>query len=128
MQYSTTEGAQGICPENWHIPKDAEWDELVTFLGGNSVAGGKMKEAGYLHWNHPNTDATNSSKFTALPGGYSINPASSYSNIRNIGVFYSSTESSPASVWYRTLWNNNGEIQRSGVAKDYGMSVRCIMD
>jgi uncharacterized protein (TIGR02145 family) len=69
MQYDTTEGAQGICPDGWHIPTDAEWTTLTTFLGGESVAGGKMKEAGFAHWYSPNTGATNESGFTGLPGG-----------------------------------------------------------
>ena len=61
---------EAICPSGWHIPSDAEFTQLTDFLGGEGVAGGKMKEAGYDHWNSPNTGATNSSGFTGLPGGY----------------------------------------------------------
>ena len=61
---------EGICPSGWHIPSDEEFTQLTDFLGGESVAGGKMKEAGYDHWNSPNTGATNSSGWTGLPGGY----------------------------------------------------------
>ena len=61
---------EGICPSGWHIPSDEEFTELTDFLGGESVAGGKMKEAGLDHWNSPNTGATNSSGWTGLPGGY----------------------------------------------------------
>ena len=43
---------EGICPSGWHIPSDEEFTELTDFLGGEGVAGGKMKEAGYDHWNH----------------------------------------------------------------------------
>jgi uncharacterized protein (TIGR02145 family) len=60
---------RGLAPEGWHIPSDAEWTTLTTFLGGEGVAGGKMKERGITHWIYPNTDATNSSGFTGLPGG-----------------------------------------------------------
>ena len=70
MQYVTTEGTQGICPAGWHLPTDAEWTTLTNFLGGESVAGGKMKEEGLDHWQTPNTGATNSSGFTGLPGGF----------------------------------------------------------
>ena len=69
MRNSTSQGAQGIAPEGWHIPTDAEWREMENYLGGASVAGGKMKTAGTSHWNAPNTAATNSSGFSALPAG-----------------------------------------------------------
>ena len=52
---------RGVCPENWHVPSDAEFTVLTDFLGGESVAGGKMKETGLEHWNSPNTGATNES-------------------------------------------------------------------
>ena len=70
MQYTINPGSQGICPGGWHLPTDAEWTTLTTFLGGESIAGGKMKEEGTIHWLFPNTVATNSSGFNALPGGY----------------------------------------------------------
>jgi uncharacterized protein (TIGR02145 family) len=62
---SVPSGVQGVCPDGWHLPSDAEWTVLTDYLGGESVAGGKMKEAGTVHWNSPNTGATNSSGFTA---------------------------------------------------------------
>ncbi|MBI9038907.1 MAG: hypothetical protein JEY97_12305 [Bacteroidales bacterium] len=76
MEYSTTQGVQGICPSGWHLPTDGEWTILTDFLGGESVAGGKMKETGITHWNAPNTGATNVSGFTALPGGFRDNNGS----------------------------------------------------
>ncbi|MBI5010148.1 MAG: fibrobacter succinogenes major paralogous domain-containing protein, partial [Bacteroidia bacterium] len=58
-----------LCPIGWHVPSDDEWTLLTTFRGGYSVAGGKLKETGTLHWTSPNTGATNETGFTALPGG-----------------------------------------------------------
>ena len=58
-----------LCPDGWHIPTDAEWSALGSFLGGNSIAGGKMKATGTEYWSAPNTDATNESGFAGLPGG-----------------------------------------------------------
>ena len=63
-------GGSLLCPSGWHMPSDGEFTELTDFLGGEGVAGGKMKEAGYEHWNSSNTGATNSSGWTGLPGGY----------------------------------------------------------
>ena len=60
-----------LCPTNWHVPSYSEWETLITYLGGASVAGGKLKEVGTTHWTSPNTGATNSSGFTALPNGIS---------------------------------------------------------
>lgn len=67
--YYATVNSHKLCPTGWHVPSDAEWTLLETYLGGSSVAGGKLKEVGTSHWLSPNTGATNESGFTALPGG-----------------------------------------------------------
>jgi len=65
---------RGLAPNGYHIPTDAEWTTLTTYLGGSTLAGGKMKEAGSSHWLSPNTGATNSSGFKGLPGGFRYSP------------------------------------------------------
>ena len=60
----------GLCPDGWHVPTIEDWSELVDFVGGEEVAGGILKEAGTAHWNSPNTGATNSANFSALPAGH----------------------------------------------------------
>ncbi|MBI9039267.1 MAG: hypothetical protein JEY97_14120 [Bacteroidales bacterium] len=127
MQYTTTQGVQGICPSGWHLPTDGEWTTLIDFLGGQSVAGGKMKETGTAHWNPPNTAATNESGFTALPGGYS--GGSYFDKIRSGGYWWSSTEyPSSSSAWYWGAHYYDGTMNRSNFSKTTGFSVRCIMD
>ncbi len=82
---------EGICPSGWHIPSDEEFTQLTDFLGGEGVAGGKMKEAGYDHWNSPNTGATNSSGWTGLPGGYRY--SGGFEQRWNYGYWWSASES-----------------------------------
>jgi len=127
MGYTTTAGVQGICPETWHLPTDADWTTLTTFLGGETVAGGKMKEAGTTHWNSPNTGATNSSGFTGLPGGYRSTDYTFYS-LSLTGAFWSSFEISATGAWYRYLFYYNASVDRGNYGKGYGLSVRCLRD
>lgn len=124
MQYVTTEGVQGICPDGWHLPTDDEWTTLTTFLGGENVAGGKMKETGTTHWNSPNTGATNSSGFTALPGGFRY--SGSFSSLGNYGYWRSSSEYSGSNVWYRYLFYDGVRVDRNNGYKTSGFSVRCL--
>ena len=127
MQYSTTPGVQGICPTGWHLPTDAEWTTLTDYLGGENVAGGKMKEAGTAHWLSPNTGATNSSGFTALPGGYRTSNGNFHLLTLN-ALFWSSTENASISAWGRNL-DYNGEFVFHGYSfKPYGFSARCVHD
>ena len=120
-------GVQGICPPGWHIPSDGEWDILINYLGGSTVAGGKMKEAGFTHWYSPNTDATNESGFTALPGGFRSS-SSGFTNLGEISWFWSCTNYSFYYGWSRVMDNVSSNVIRYGSGKDYGYSLRCIKD
>lgn len=117
---------RGICPENWHIPSDAEWTILTNFLGGDSVSGGKLKEIGNNHWNSPNTGATDEVGFTALPGGYRIFWGDYYF-LGEEGYWWSSTDSSTY-AWKRELMYNSTNVNRWYYNKLTGFSVRCICD
>ncbi len=129
MGYSDTEGVQGICPPavGWHIPTDAEWTQLENYLGGSSIAGGKLKESGTTHWRATNVGATNSSGFTALPGGYRYNKGDFNTPSTN-GHFWSSSASSSAGAWYRYLFYSSQNIYRLNGDRTYGFSVRCVRD
>ncbi|MBK8503743.1 MAG: fibrobacter succinogenes major paralogous domain-containing protein [Saprospiraceae bacterium] len=98
--YAVNDG-RGLCPTGWHVPTDAEWTTLTGLLGGLSVSGGPMKEAGTAHWNSPNTGATNSRGFTGLPGGLRIFNGT-FSALGNVGYWWSSSESG-ANARYRGL-------------------------
>jgi len=119
--------SRNIAPTGWHVPTDDEWQILVDFLGGNSTAGGKMKETGTAHWSSPNAGATNSSGFSALPGGHCSFDGSFY-NMSTFAEFWSSRESNSSSAWFRALGFDFPVIDRGDNGKKLGFSVRCIRD
>ncbi len=120
--------SRGVCPEGWHVPTDAEWTVLTDYLGGTTVAGGKLKETGTSHWNSPNTGATNESGFTALPGGYRDLSNGNYLDMGSYGYFWSSTAYNSDSAWYRYLNYYNSNVLRYNYYKHYGFSIRCAGD
>lgn len=119
---------RGLAPAGWHVPSDAEWTTLSTFLGGEFVAGGKMKEAGLSHWLAPNTDATNSSGFTGLPGGYRGNNSAKFKGIGAAGYWFSSTQYNKRNAWSRNLYGANGSVSRGFSDKQVGFTIRCLKD
>ena len=118
--------SRGLCPEGWHVPTHAEWTTLTTYLGGTSVAGGKMKATSDL-WTSPNIAATNSSSFSGLPGGYRGSDGSFYS-IGSGGLWWSSTEYSSSGAWGRYLSYDDGTVYVYNYVKRSGFSVRCLRD
>jgi uncharacterized protein (TIGR02145 family) len=118
---------RGLAPTGYHVPTDTEWTTLTTFLGGATVAGGKMKETGLCHWSNPNTDATNTSLFTGLPGGDRLNTGS-YNGIYNYGFWWSSTDSGSTLGWLLRLDSVNDNATGGFGYKKTGMSVRFIRD
>lgn len=116
-----------LCPTGWHVPSDAEWTTLINYLDGESVAGGKLKETGYIHWPSPNTGATDESDFTALPGGYQGSNGIFYF-IGYHGYWWSSSESNTNNAWFLSLIDTDNTAQRLNFIKTYGFSIRCIKD
>ena len=117
--------SRNIAPVGWHVPTDSEWTTLTTYLGGVTVAGGKLKEPGTTHWYSPNADATNSSGFTALPGGCR---SPGFGDIGGYCYWWSSTEYSATHAWRWGVYYSYGEVSRSSYSKYYGYSVRCLRD
>ena len=124
--------SRGLCPSGWHVPAGSEWKILADFLGGNTLAGGALKSTGTIEqssglWYVPNTGATNSSGFTALPGGYRINYGTFYS-LGNVAYFWSASDTATVNAWNYILDANNGELSRIFSLKTNGFSIRCCRD
>ncbi len=119
--------ALNACPDDWHLPEDDEWTILTDFLGGESIAGGKMKEAGTAHWNSPNTGSTNSSGFSALPCGYRSSNGTFY-KVGDNGLWWSPSLYSSSNTWKRLLSYTNAQVYRYNSEKESGLSVRCVRD
>ena len=122
-----------LCPTGWHVPTDEEWYTLASYLGGESVAGGKMKSIGTdlfggFGWSSPNEGATNESEFTALPRGYREYDGSYDDNPNHTAWYWSSSEISIGSAGSWRLYAHNASIFHSSSLKNYGFSVRCIKD
>ncbi len=120
--------SRGLAPQGTHIPSDYESITLSNYLGGDSVAGGKLKELGTTHWLSPNTSGDNTSGFAGLPGGYRTD-IGTFLNMNTYAYWWSATESNSSTSWYRFLYYNNGNfIRDNGFNKSYGFSIRLIKD
>jgi uncharacterized protein (TIGR02145 family) len=134
MQYFTSEGAQGICPPGWHIPTDAEWCTLTTFIDttvncnanswNGTNAGYKMKSTSGWYLNGNSSDAYG---FSALPGGYR-NDDGDFEYIEKYAGFWSSTENNSNFAWSRSFYYGFDEVYRGYFYKEGGFSVRCLKD
>ena len=127
-RWYAVDDSRNIAPEGWHVPTDAEWNELVVLLGGNGFAGAEMKETGTEHWLDPNMGATNSSGFAALPGGYRIWNGGVFSRMGEQTWFWTATDYDPGAAWNYDLHNNAIGAYRDGNMKRNGMSIRCVQD
>jgi uncharacterized protein (TIGR02145 family) len=118
-----------LCPTGWHVPTNEEWTVLTDFLGGETLAGGKLKEAHYSHWKNPNSGANNETGFTGLPAGY-CDSQQDFSGLGEFCAWWSSSEDSTNSglAWYRGLYYYVSDVGKLSTFKNSGYSVRCLED
>ena len=116
-----------LAPTGYNVPSHTEWTTLTDYLDGRTIAGGKMKEMGTEHWNTPNTDATNSSGFTGLPGGSRYH-LGGFEHIDNFSLWWTSSDVDTAFAWYWYLRYNNGSVDIGTTHREAGFSVRCLKD
>jgi len=127
--YNWYAAKRNLAPAGWHVPSADEWQTLIDHLGGEEVAGGKLKEAGTVHWPGPNEGATNESGFTALPGGgrWSMDCYFLFQGMN--AYFWTSTAGEDANTAYiigmGAYWTNTvkNEVYPGG-----GYSVRLVRD
>jgi len=127
----TVSDTRGMCPTDWHVPKDGEWTQLTDFLGGTVIAGRKMKTTGTLDagtglWQSPNS-GVNSSGFSGLPGGYR-KVFGNYNWLGKKGYWWSASQFSPTLAWRREIDHDNTFVNRNYSDKERGYSVRCVQD
>jgi uncharacterized protein (TIGR02145 family) len=115
--------AQDVCPEGWHLPSSDEWNEMIDYLGGRTVAGGKLKEAGFNYWQYPNTGATNESGFTAVAAGYFAGYPQKFNSFKNMACFR--TTSDFTGMLYH---DSKHSSHYDPINKEDAMSVRCVRE
>ncbi|MCK9203556.1 MAG: fibrobacter succinogenes major paralogous domain-containing protein [Bacteroidales bacterium] len=118
---------RNICPKGWHVPSENEWSELTNFLGGEAIAGGKMKNQGHDRWAWPNSGATNESGFNAIPNGYRSNLGTFYP-LDTYTFFWTSTGYSGDCALSKFLQNDYDGVTTIENDHAFGFSVRCIRD
>lgn len=126
--WKTVTDARKLAPQGWHIPTEAEWNELISHLGGADVAGGKMKSTGIAYWVSPNEGATNQSGFNALPAG-NRNLNGTFYDLGYHAGWWSSTVASNGYGTYKVIHKNEAKIFSTFYNdQKIGFSVRCIKD
>ncbi|MFZ0283018.1 MAG: FISUMP domain-containing protein [Bacteroidales bacterium] len=115
-----------LCPSGWHVPTYDDFNTLVTYLGGENMAGGKLKEAGTSHWRDPNGDATNESGFTGLPGGQRDITAD-FAAIGGQSDWWSTTNTDQVHAYTLEVSYSDGKVfLTGGMPINDGFNVRCI--
>jgi uncharacterized protein (TIGR02145 family) len=118
--------SRNVCPTGWHVPSDAEFETLKTFLGTQSTSGVELKEAGTIHWSAPNTGANNLTGFTALPAGYRT-MTGGYVSLHLSCYLWSASDNAPLG-WGQSMHYNDSLLLRGGYNKQAGVSIRCLRD
>ena len=125
---SASNGNKNVCPTGWHIPSDNEWSALTTYLGGESIAGEKMKESSDFYWNSRFASGNNSSDFSALPGGKRSDDLPTFNGIGYSGLWWSSTAYTTTLAIDRWIISDDNDIEGIRTIKQNGLSVRCVKD
>ena len=124
----TVNDSRNICPSGYHVPNTSEWDELVNYLGGSALAGGKLKQIGFSYWLSPNTDADNTSGFSALGSGWRANNNGTYENLQFMCYLWSTTAQSLNDADIVLIGYDSPACYSSSTNKLTGLPVRCLQN
>jgi len=117
-----------LCPKGWHVPSGEEWTTMITYLGGDDVAGGKLKYIGTDYWLYPNEGATNETSFSALGAGFRFYLDGDFRKIGIDSYFWSSSEATNTTAYRLGLNHFIEGALYSTSTKPHGFSVRCMKD
>lgn len=132
--WNVVNDARNVCPVRFHIPTDSEWTRLTTFLGGENVAAGPLKQIGTSTWASPNTGATNASKFTATSNGYRnfestiYTDSNNFSALRSYGTWWTKTSFDAKTAYHRYMYWGEVAVNRGASNKVNGLAIRCLKD
>jgi uncharacterized protein (TIGR02145 family) len=118
--------SENLCPDQWHVPSITDWQKLKNYLGGEMVAGGKLKETGTMHWSLPNTGATNETGFTAVPGSARSYSSGLFETVDDVSAWWSSAPYSSASAWETFILSESVIFWENSNYKKTGLHVRCL--
>jgi uncharacterized protein (TIGR02145 family) len=124
---AASNSGKNVCPSGWHVPDNTDWTALTTFLGGESIAGGKLKETGTQHWYSTDAASTNETGFTAIGAGYRYNNGV-FNNIKRYSYWWSATKASSVNAYYRNIIYSFDNVENSSSNKKSGFSIRCLKD
>ncbi|HPJ46408.1 MAG TPA: fibrobacter succinogenes major paralogous domain-containing protein, partial [Tenuifilaceae bacterium] len=124
--------SRNLCPTGWHVPTQEEWNDLITYIGGEDVAGAKLRSTrtepdDHPRWNSDNIEASNEIGFSAYPAGYRFEDGNYY-DFGNAAMFWTSSEATDGSSWMYLLWTSNIYITKNPYHQRSGFSVRCVQD
>ncbi len=118
--------AKNVCPTGWHLPSDTEWTSLTNYLGGEAVAGEKLKSSTGWKLDEGKNYGNNMSGFNALPAGFRSGNGGSFVDKGKYSYFWSSTSEGSEYAWFRSLDYSGGEVDRDDDNRTDGYSVRCL--
>ncbi|MGQ8336304.1 fibrobacter succinogenes major paralogous domain-containing protein [Sunxiuqinia sp. A32] len=116
-----------LAPIGWHVPSESEWEELIEFIGGNTIAGEELREEGNQHWIENSQNTNNVHGFSALPSGYRSYEEGSFNHLGANAIWWSSTAKTEQTARMYSI-SSSSSIFTTTEQKWWGYAVRCIKD